>query len=557
MKGKSIFIVPFLLMVLFVGVSAKNNVTEIDIDVVIREDGSAYVTQVWNGTFTEGTENYIPITTGSMEVNGIEISDFKVADAKGEYQLMPSWNVNASFEEKSGKCGMNKTKDGMELCFGISEYGTNRYAVEYVVHGFLTAYTDYDGANFMFINPDMSTFPTDGKIRITLASGKQLDESNAGIWGFGYSGQIEFQNGKVVAYTKTPLDGKNAMIVMLRLNKGLTQPEKTSAKSFAEVKDEALAGSDYATEDELPDWLANLIGMVILLVMLVALVLLVLALFFSIKRKIELKKFYKQADYFRDLPNGGNLAVTYYLSRDFKVAGDESLIIGATLLSMMNSRCIEPITDEKISFLGKMKTAVSLALLKEPEGEIEKRLYHILTGAAGEDGTLQEKELAACCESDPKPLREFMEVSYTKGTNAFGASNGFAKGGRKLLGDLSETGKAQLAEVMGLKKYLLDFSLLSEREIGEITIWQDYMVYAALFGIADKVLAQFKNVYPNRVTDFESYDQNTLVAYSYYRTMYRSARSAEQAARSSGMGGASSIGGGGGYSGGGSGGGSR
>ena len=42
---------------------AKNNVSEIDIDVTIRDDGSAYIVQNWQGTFQEGTENYIPINT--------------------------------------------------------------------------------------------------------------------------------------------------------------------------------------------------------------------------------------------------------------------------------------------------------------------------------------------------------------------------------------------------------------------------------------------------------------------------------------------------------------
>ena len=112
------------------------------------------------------------------------------------------------------------------------------------------------------------------------------------------------------------------------------------------------------------------------------------------------------------------------------------------------------------------------------------------------------------------------------------------KSGGKRLKDLSDAGKAQLAEAIGLKKYLLDFSLIAERTINEIDIWQDYMVYAALFGIADKVLAQFKKVYPERITEFESYNRNVLISYSYYRTMLRSTEKAEQAARASGFGGA-------------------
>lgn len=317
-----------------------------------------------------------------------------------------------------------------------------------------------------------------------------------------------------------------------------------------------MKGSDYDT-DEIPDWLARLIGVGFILAIFAAIVLALVLLINKIINMVKLGKFYNEAEYFRGIPNNGDMAVTYFLSKRFHVASDESLIIGATLLSMMNRREIEPVSEERVGFFGKVKTEVSLVLRKEPDIEPDRQLYHILIGAAREDGILQEKELAAYAEDNPKLLRQFIAAAQLKGASTFGASGGFVKSGGKRLKDLSDAGKAQLAEAIGLKKYLLDFSLIAERTINEIDIWQDYMVYAALFGIADKVLAQFKKVYPERITEFESYNRNVLISYSYYRTMLRSTEKAEQAARASGFGGASSIGGGGGFSGGGAGGGSR
>ena len=110
---------------------------------------------------------------------------------------------------------------------------------------------------------------------------------------------------------------------------------------------------------------------------------------------------------------------------------------------------------------------------------------------------------------------------------------------------------------MGLKKYLDEFSLISERSIDEVVIWKEYMVYATLFGTADKVIKQFEKVYPDRIPEFESYNTNVVIAHSYYHSMHRSAQRALQQKRTSGAGGHSSFGGGGGFSGGGSGGGSR
>lgn len=52
----------------------------------------------------------------------------------------------------------------------------------------------------------------------------------------------------------------------------------------------------------------------------------------------------------------------------------------------------------------------------------------------------------------------------------------------------------------GLKKYMEDFSLLKEKEIPEIVLWEKFLVFATVFGIEKKVLKQLKIVYP----DFEN-----------------------------------------------------
>lgn len=46
--------------------------------------------------------------------------------------------------------------------------------------------------------------------------------------------------------------------------------------------------------------------------------------------------------------------------------------------------------------------------------------------------------------------------------------------------------------LMGLKRYLKEYSLLKERYPIEIALWDKYMVFACLFGIADKVAKEFK-----------------------------------------------------------------
>ena len=52
-------------------------------------------------------------------------------------------------------------------------------------------------------------------------------------------------------------------------------------------------------------------------------------------------------------------------------------------------------------------------------------------------------------------------------------------------------------KLLGLKKYLINFSDMNLKEIKELSLWEDYLIYANLFGIADKVNEQLEKHYPN------------------------------------------------------------
>lgn len=109
--------------------------------------------------------------------------------------------------------------------------------------------------------------------------------------------------------------------------------------------------------------------------------------------------------------------------------------------------------------------------------------------------------------------------------------------------DLTAEGTRQLNEILDLKRFLLDFSLIQEWGVRETVIWQDYMIYALLLGIADKVLPQIQH--------FERYMR---YAGSYNAILYKAYREEQyryQAFRNLGSGGHASFGGGGGFSGGG------
>ena len=60
---------------------------------------------------------------------------------------------------------------------------------------------------------------------------------------------------------------------------------------------------------------------------------------------------------------------------------------------------------------------------------------------------------------------------------------------------LSDIGNEEKEKWIGLKKYMNDFSLLKDKEVPDLVLWEEYLVYATAFGISDKVIQQLKVVY--------------------------------------------------------------
>lgn len=184
-------------------------------------------------------------------------------------------------------------------------------------------------------------------------------------------------------------------------------------------------------------------------------------------------------------------------------------------------------------------------------------MYKLLVEAGGKDGILQEKEMESYFYQYPKKINSFVDNIKENGEKEFISIGGFSNGVGNRIKDLSEKGKEELSEIMGLKKYLEEFTLIAERGIAETVIWKGYLIYATLFGISERVIKQLEKVYPEKLPEIESYNRNIVIASAYYRSMYESSQRAIQEQRVQGGGGAASLGGGGGFSGGGSGGGSR
>lgn len=55
----------------------------------------------------------------------------------------------------------------------------------------------------------------------------------------------------------------------------------------------------------------------------------------------------------------------------------------------------------------------------------------------------------------------------------------------------TEYGKIEYAKTEGLKKYIQDYSLMEERELDSVIVWDEYLAYSVAFGISNKVSRKF------------------------------------------------------------------
>ena len=67
---------------------------------------------------------------------------------------------------------------------------------------------------------------------------------------------------------------------------------------------------------------------------------------------------------------------------------------------------------------------------------------------------------------------------------------------RKVLADLAATDAVAFAKLVeqsklaALKRYIIDYSLIKDRDVKEVVIWDEYLAYATAFGIPNKVVTK-------------------------------------------------------------------
>lgn len=567
--------------------AASDSIDSIDIKATLMDDGALMVTEVWKATPMTGTEFYIPKTN----MRDIVIADFKVSDESGQYETVNNWNVDASFDEKASKCGINETSDGIELCFGKSDLNKNKtYTLTYTMRNAAQSFDDMDGFNIRFVNDQMDPAPNKVSFELSLANG-EINEDKARVWGFGSSADIVFEGGKVIVHEINDFGPANHLTVLFGLNKGVINPISMGSGSFEDMKERAMQGSDYYDREEdiqvednnedneddfyYPDYntgnnfnnvffVRNPIVIPIIFIFIASIISMIVSGVKKSRISSE-NSLPKDVNYWRDLPMNGNILLNsgiYSVNESLSVTN----VVAAYFLKWIKDGNIELVKEKFTKGLIFKKDVLEdcFKIIKAPETEdvMEEQLYKLITAVSGDDLVLRNDELVRAFNRGS--VAENFVKNYNK--NASSAAERlnlvYKKPGFLLSSYdvFTERGREEAIKQKGFIKFLKDFTLINEREAVEVALWDEYLVLAALFGLGEKVLEKFKSLDPSYT--YAGYTGlDPVLMYRVVNNIGTSVNHAYQSNRSSsashGGGGGMSFGGGGGFSGGGSGGGGR
>ena len=549
--GRLIRVFVFLLFHLFTfsPLTARPLLKDLNIQVVLSRNGDARITETRQMTIdSEGTECYIVI--GNL--NGSDISDLTVSDETGRaFTYTGAWDIDRSRDWKEGKCGIVSKHNGYELCWGLGESGERTYTTSYTVTNLVKGYDDADGFNYMFVAQGVSPLPDHVKLTIEPEDTLRFTAENTGVWGFRYQGEVGFYDYRVVAESSEPFEGRSAMIVMCRFNKGMFEPVDVRTDSFETLREQAFEGSDYVDEEE---WTTEDTIVVLALILGIFIVPLIALVWYIIYVWRARKKVNKDLLWYRDIPLGGDLQQTNDMLNAYKYFNtDYNHLLSACILKLINLGAIT--IEQHLNEKGKNVQNFVIHDLKDGDKQpvLLKKVHQIFQKAAGSDTILE-----------PKELKSFMRSNYNQSITDSFINTLHTKTSLSSYKDRLDEAR----QVFGLKKYLKEFSLIDERHVQEVSLWKDYMIYATLFGIADQVIKDMKQINPeyfnmDQVASQMADDTTLPMIYSTLHSstsraaMSKAEREAAREARASGRGGHASWGGGGGFSGGGSGGGVR
>ena len=609
---KHIFIILLFAIVLWISpqlqVNAESSsslsLNNLDFDVVVNADGSMDVTETWNIRIGYTNTLYKDFKLDKNKYTNI--INVKVAETTdGIRKELTQIDEEMYHVTKNCYYGLKTSSDTFEIAWGVGldkGYETRIYEISYTITDAIGKYNDYAELYWQFVGED---FEIDAdKIMGTITLPQTVtNKEDIKVWGHNkaLNGEIYVTDYDEIKFKLRDFSaGSYVEIRSLFPTNLITTSDRTYNKNiYDEVYKEEKRWADQANiRKQIAEIEEGIYTVFFISIILALCIIFIEKAFKYVKKMSSMQKFEpeQKLDYFRDLPEknvtpGEALYVlkepynnfTYYFGK----------IFSAEMLNLNLKGYIELNVDKE----EKNKEKIYIKKLKEADENLkseERQILSFIIKAIKNKGEIEIKELekfitnhASSVESLINTTKKLIENSLEKEKiidkkqqEEYQSYKNFAWGYylsafvtvfwafplsiilfldgilcsriKKKTNSLTQKGVNLQEKWKGLKKYMEDFSLLDEKEVPAVEIWEQYLVYATAFGIADKVLKQLKTIYPN-IDDIDGLNTSAYMHFMYHSNFSSSFSGAINSSISSAYTSShsSSYGGGGGFSGGG------
>lgn len=603
MKNKKIIFILIFAIIILLGLTTKSNASlylnNLDFYAEIDTNGNMNVTETWNIRISNTNTLYKTFELDENKYSGI--TNVQVSEVgRGAFTETDEWAYHLTKDYYFG--GIND--DGkFEISFGVGlddSTDTNTYKISYTVVDAIKKYDDCAELYWQFLGSDAAVDAS--KITGTIKLPSEADsKEDIRVWG-----HVETLNGEIyVTSTDTVefsldnyISGNYVEVRIAMPSEMIETAERTYNKNVlpsiieeeTEWANEANIRRERKQRNEKIIKTVIIVAMVIIGIVLLRQTVKYIKIFKNTKKLIPTEKY----EYFREKPdknstpadalflynNGVNVASTAFgnvfsatllnlsLKGYFKITVEQNEKGKKETLIYKTKKDIEDLQYEEERIARFVKNAIdskekitikelqkyirnhasSVSSLIEKTG-IETKNKNKMTENFDEEKSKEKSKyigIAIVYFAVAMFCIAFLPVAILLIINAILALMINGK-----LSNLTQKGIDEREKWKGLKKYMEDFSLLNEKEIPALEVWEEYLVYATVFGIADKVIKQLKMVYPqiDEMDDFNTVSYIYLMSHTDFNSSFSKAINSSISSTMS-----SGSGGGGGFSGGGGGG---
>lgn len=512
----------------------------------------------------EGSDIYNASALTNVKVYDVKFTttDFSVINKKNKEFVL----VNSAKKGDYGVYTKTKNSEGVD----IMSYQPSSYAraslITYTLKDLVVVHNDIAELAHDFIGTDYQEDISNLIIRINLpSSSKELRIFSHGP----LNGKNRIIDDKSVEITYETLDKENAVDGRVVFDKSIVPnaTKKSNVDGLGKILEVEKERANYANKlreaarkrEKMLQTLA-IIMEILLGIWLIGLIVIVYK-FYNKNDKEYRSEF--NGKYFRDFPEEYTPSTVSYLMNK----SINNLSFNAGILDLIRKKAItiEEVTiDKKGLFKNKQqkdyKLSRNMNFNLDTLSTSEKKLFNLLIGTVGNGdyvilGDMKEfskdydnaKRLISgydswryACESEAE-AEEFYENTKKEKTNCILYSLIFipitflallcgSNMGRVLLIDLfgilaiiyfssatkrTKKGNEQYHKWKGLKNFLADFGRLDEKDLPEIKLWERYLVYATMFGLAVKVQNAMK-----MNLERMNYSDNIDFTYLYFDNYY-------------------------------------